>query len=148
MRSHNDETTGALGGARFDQMCAAALEVLDTDTRIPYPRRRGEHLYNFWRDATNPRGLWRRTSLASYRTQNPDWEVVIDVDALASAEDENWVWGGADVIHPERTKALITLSRGGADAAVVREFDLLTRQFVPDGFELPEAKSSADWASD
>jgi prolyl oligopeptidase len=145
VRRHNDETTAALSGPRFDDMRAAILEVLDTDTRIPYTRRRGEYLYDFWRDVENPRGLWRRTSLESYRTENPDWEIVIDVDALAAAEDENWVWGGADVIYPERTKALITLSRGGADAAVVREFDMLTKQFVVGGFELPEAKSSVDW---
>lgn len=145
VRRHNDETTAALSGPRFEEMRTAILEVLDTDTRIPYTRRRGEYLYDFWRDVENPRGLWRRTTLDSYRTDSPAWEVVIDVDALAAEEDENWVWGGADVIYPERTKALITLSRGGADAAVVREFDMLTKRFVIGGFELPEAKSSADW---
>lgn len=145
VRRHNDETTAALSGPRFNEMRASILEVLDTDSRIPYPRRRGEYLYDFWRDAENPRGLWRRTSLESYRTDTPDWEVVIDVDALAAAEEENWVWGGADVIYPERTRALITLSRGGADAAVVREFDMATKEFVADGFQLAEAKSSVDW---
>lgn len=145
VRAHNEVTTAALGGPRFEEMREQALEVLDTDSRIPYTRRRGEFLYNFWRDAANPRGLWRRTTLESYRTDEPDWDVVLDVDALAAADGENWVWGGADVIHPERTRAMITLSRGGADAAVVREFDMATRQFVTDGFELPEAKSSTSW---
>lgn len=145
VRRHNEPTLADLGGDRFEQMRAEALEVLDTDARIPYVRRRGEYLYNFWRDAANPRGLWRRTTLDSYRAEEPEWDVVIDVDALARADDENWVWAGADVLEPERTRALVSLSRGGADAAIVREFDMATRQFVEGGFELPEAKTSISW---
>jgi prolyl oligopeptidase len=145
VRRHNEPTLAELGGERFEQMRTEALEVLDTDARIPYVRRRGEHLYNFWRDADNPRGLWRRTTLESYRTEEPEWDVVIDVDALARADDENWVWAGADVLDPDHTRALISLSRGGADAAIVREFDMATRQFVDGGFELPEAKTSISW---
>ena len=102
-------------------------------------------LYNFWRDAANPRGLWRRTTLDSYRTDAPEWEVVIDVDELAAAEDENWVWAGAKVIEPDHSLALISLSRGGSDAAVVREFDMRTGEFVVDGFEVPEAKTQISW---
>jgi prolyl oligopeptidase len=146
VRARNEPTVREFGGPDFERMRAEALEVLDTDARIPYVRRRGEYLYNFWRDAANPRGLWRRTTLDSYRSDSPDWDVLIDVDELASAEDENWVWGGANVIEPEYTRALISLSRGGSDAVVVREFDLVTREFVSDGFELPEAKSHVSWA--
>ncbi|MBO0681462.1 S9 family peptidase [Mycolicibacterium sp. S2-37] len=145
VRQHNEPTLADLGGDRFEQLRTEALEVLDTDARIPYVRRRGDHLYNFWRDAANPRGLWRRTTLESYRSEQPDWEVVIDVDALARADDENWVWAGAGVLEPEHTRALISLSRGGADAAIVREFDMLTGGFVDGGFELPEAKTQIDW---
>ncbi len=155
VRSHNEPTLAELcdvgappprrEGGRFEQMRAEALEVLDTDARIPYVRRRGNYLYNFWRDAANPRGLWRRTSLASYRTDAPVWEVVIDLDALADAEEENWVWAGAKVIEPDHSLALITLSRGGSDAAVVREFDMRTGEFVVDGFEVPEAKTQISW---
>lgn len=145
VRRHNEPTLADLGGERFEQMRGEALEVLDTDTRIPYVRRRGEYLYNFWRDAANPRGLWRRTTLESYRTEEPHWEVVIDVDALARADDENWVWAGADVLDPDHTRALISLSRGGADAAIVREFDMVAMQFVDGGFELPEAKTAITW---
>ncbi|HNM86006.1 MAG TPA: S9 family peptidase, partial [Mycobacterium sp.] len=145
VRAHNEPTIAELCDDSFEQMRLAALEVLDTDSRIPYVRRRGDYLYNFWRDATNPRGLWRRTTLDSYRTDDPDWEVLIDVDALAAADGENWVWAGADVIEPDLTLALISLSRGGADATVVREFDLRTKEFVADGFELPEAKTSVTW---
>lgn len=145
VRRHNEPTLAEFGGDRFEQMRAEALEVLDTDARIPYVRRRGEYLYNFWRDADNPRGLWRRTTLDSYRQESPDWEVLIDVDELARADDENWVWAGATVIEPDFSLALIELSRGGADATVVREFDMVTKQFVKDGFELPEAKTTIAW---
>ena len=145
VRRHNDPTLDEFCDERFEQMRTEALEVLDTDARIPYVRRRGDHLYNFWRDAANPRGLWRRTTLDSYRTESPDWDVMIDVDALAEADGENWVWAGADVIEPDHTVALISLSRGGSDAAIVREFDMRTREFVPGGFELPEAKTQISW---
>ncbi|CAJ1497434.1 prolyl oligopeptidase family serine peptidase [[Mycobacterium] holstebronense] len=151
VRAHNDPTVEEFAGDDFETMRATAREVLDTDARIPYVRRRGEYLYNFWRDATNPRGLWRRTTLDSYRTNSPEWDVVIDLDELARTDDENWVWGGANVIEPHHTRALISLSRGGSDAVVVREFDMTTREFVgPDGqgFELPEAKTRIGWEDD
>ena len=145
VRQHNEPTTDELCDEGFEQMRAEALEVLDTDARIPYVRRRGEYLYNFWRDAAHPRGLWRRTTLESYRSSSPEWDVVIDVDALAAADGENWVWAGADVIEPHHTLALVSLSRGGSDAAIVREFDMCTSEFVAEGFELPEAKTQISW---
>ena len=145
VRRHNDPTLAELSGDRFEQMRAEALEVLDTDARIPYVRRRGKYLYNFWRDAANPRGLWRRTTLDSYRTDAPEWEVVIDVDELAAADDEKWVWAGAKVIEPDHSLALISLSRGGSDAAIVREFDMRTGEFVAGGFHVPEAKTQISW---
>ncbi|RJQ77756.1 S9 family peptidase [Pseudonocardiaceae bacterium YIM PH 21723] len=130
---------------RFTALRDEIREALDADTRIPYVRRRGEYLYNFWRDAQRPRGVWRRTTLDSYRTDSPEWDEILDIDALAEAEGENWVWQGATTLYPGYELALVELSRGGADAAVVREFDLRTRQFVADGFTLPEAKSRVDW---
>ena len=148
VRAHNDPTLAELTDDTFEEMRRQALEVLDTDSRIPYVRRRGEYLYNFWRDAANPRGLWRRTTLESYRTDDPDWDVVIDVDALAEADDTNWVWAGADVIEPSYTRALVSLSRGGSDAAIVREFDMTTREFVVDGFEVGEAKTQISWENE
>ena len=145
VRERNQTTIAEFSDGQFDRMRTEALEVLDTDTRIPYVRRRGDYLYNFWRDATNPRGLWRRTTLDSYRGDTPDWDVIIDVDQLARADGENWVWAGADVIEPEHTLALVSMSRGGSDATVVREFDMSTRSFVRGGFELAEAKSRVVW---
>lgn len=145
VRAQNEPTLAALRDEEFERMRAEALEVLDTDARIPYVVRRGEYLYNFWRDAANPRGLWRRTTLDSYRSDSPDWDVLIDIDELGRADDANWVWAGAGVIEPEYTRALVALSRGGSDASVVREFDMATREFVDDGFALPEAKSQLAW---
>ncbi|AGF71387.1 prolyl oligopeptidase family serine peptidase [Corynebacterium halotolerans] len=122
------------------------LAALDVDDRIPFVVRRGGHLYNFWRDAGHPRGLWRRTTLESYLTDDIDWEVLLDVDALAESEDESWVWKGAHVRTPDNDRALVRLSRGGADATVVREFDLGSGTFVAESpFELPEAKSDVSW---
>jgi prolyl oligopeptidase len=145
VRARNEPTQAEFSGEEFERLRAETLEVLDTDARIPYVRRRGDYLYNFWRDAVNPRGLWRRTTLDSYRSDSPDWDVLIDVDELARADDEKWVWAGANVIEPDHTRALISLSRGGSDAAIVREFDMGTRKFVADGFALPEAKSGTSW---
>jgi prolyl oligopeptidase len=146
VRARNEPTLTEFRDAEFERMRTEALEVLDTDTRIPYVVRRGEHLYNFWRDAANPRGLWRRTTLDSYRTDSAEWDVLIDVDELGRADDEKWVWAGAGVIEPDHTRTLIGLSPGGSDASIVREFDMATREFVADGFELPEAKSQVAWA--
>jgi prolyl oligopeptidase len=132
-------------GASFQKLKGEILEVLDSDARIPGVMRMGEHLYNFWKDKTNPRGLWRRTTLAEYRKDKPRWEVLIDVDALGKAEKESWVWHGATCLKPEYRHCLVMLSRGGADAHVVREYDLKEKRFVEGGFVLPEAKSDVSW---
>jgi prolyl oligopeptidase len=127
------------------------LEVLNSTERIPAIAKYGSHVYNFWRDARNPRGLWRRTSLDEYRKPQPAWEIVIDLDALAAAEKENWVWSGADILElpqGDPKRALVQLSRGGGDAHVVREFDLTRKTFVSDGFTLPEAKHRIAWADE
>jgi prolyl oligopeptidase len=146
VRERNARTLAALTGSdRFAELRDANREVLDSTDRIAWVQRRGEYLYNFWQDARNPRGLWRRTTLALYRTERPDWDVLLDVDALAAQEGENWVWQEAAVLRPEYRRALVKLSRGGADACVIREFDLDRRQFLPDGFALPEAKSEISW---
>ncbi|MCP2180587.1 prolyl oligopeptidase family serine peptidase [Prauserella alba] len=146
VRARNEETTAAYTDRpRFAALQQELREALDADDRIPYVVRRGAFLYNFWRDAQHPRGLWRRTTLDEYRTADPRWDVLIDVDALAETEGENWVWQGATVLRPSLDRCLVELSRGGADAAVVREFDLQRREFVTDGFQLPEAKSSVSW---
>lgn len=133
------------GEPSFEKLRSDLLEILDSNARIPFVSKRGEYYYNFWRDKTNERGLWRRTTLEEYRKADPRWEVVLDLDALGKTENENWVWKGASLLRPDYQRALITLSRGGADANITREFDLKTRSFVADGFELPESKGSVSW---
>ncbi|TCO52589.1 prolyl oligopeptidase family serine peptidase [Actinocrispum wychmicini] len=146
VRERNATTVAELtGNVRFEQMRDEIRAVFDADDRIPYVRRRGEYLYNYWQDSTNPRGLWRRTTLERYRQADPEWQVILDLDALAEREGENWVWDGATVLRPEYRKALVSLSRGGADATVIREFDIETREFVTGGYELPEAKCWLRW---
>ncbi len=129
----------------FDPIRKRLLAILDSRERIPYVSKHGAWCYNFWRDEKNVRGLWRRTSLAEFRKPQPAWETVLDVDKLAAAEKENWVWKGYQILYPSYDRCLVSLSRGGADACVMREFDLNTREFVTNGFYLPEAKSHVDW---
>ena len=131
------------------------LAILDSDAKIPDVAKIGEHYYNFWKDADHERGLWRRTTLDSYRTDAPAWETVLDLDELSRTEGENWVWHGATVLRRSRGSevddhrlAMVDLSRGGADADVSREFDLHTLQFVEGGFHRPEAKGSVSWVDE
>jgi prolyl oligopeptidase len=146
VRERNALTVAELTGTRrADQLRAEIREVLDSDDRIPFVRRRGELFYNFWRDAEHPRGVWRRTTLESYRQDEPVWEVLLDLDRLAEEEGENWVWKGAGVLRPGYRRALVELSRGGADAVVLREYDLDDKAFVEGGFALPEAKCWVVW---
>ena len=146
VRARNAQSRAALEAQpRFAEMRAAFRAVLDSRDKIPYVSRRGDALYNHWRDAEHPRGLWRRTTLAEYRKPQPAWETVLDLDALAKAEGENWVWGGATCLAPDYSRCLLRLSRGGADASVLREFNTVSKAFVADGFTLPEAKSDVDW---
>ena len=130
---------------RFNELREDLLAILDSDARIPFVSKQGDFYYNFWRDKKNERGLWRRTTLDQYKQKDPKWEVILDLDALGKAEKENWVWKGASLLRPDYQRALVTLSRGGADADVTREFDMVTRQFVTDGFTRPEAKGSMNW---
>jgi prolyl oligopeptidase len=124
---------------------AAVLSVLNNRDRIPDVKRRGNFFYNLLRDDQYKVGLWRRTTLDEYRKAKPQWESILDLDALAKTEKENWVWAGANCNASNHDQCLISLSRGGADANVTREFDLKTREFVKDGFVLPEAKARVDW---
>jgi len=146
VKEKNAISTGELTGSdAFRATDKRLLDILDSKERIPNADKMGPYYYNFWRDAKNTRGLWRRTTLDEYRKAEPAWEVIIDLDALSTAENENWVWHGSNCLEPEYKRCLISLSRGGADADVVREYDLPGRTFVKDGFALPEAKSSTSW---
>ena len=146
VRNRNAKSVAALAGTeQFKALEARIRGILDSKERIPMVTKIGDRFYNFWRDAANPKGLWRRTTLDEYRKQEPAWENVLDLDALSSQEQENWVWHGAAVLEPADRLCLVSLSRGGADADVVREFDLEKKAFVEGGFGLPEAKSRVAW---
>ena len=129
----------------FEEIHNKLLEIYNSRDRIPTPGIRGAWVYNFWRDAEHVRGIWRRTFLSEYVKEAPAWETVLDVDALAEAEGENWVWDGASCLAPEYRHCMVGLSRGGADAAVEREFDATAKAFVEDGFFVPEAKARVSW---
>ncbi|WP_238601233.1 prolyl oligopeptidase family serine peptidase [Xanthomonas arboricola] len=133
--------------AEFRQLEARIRQVMDSDAKIPYAEKIGADYYNFWQDEHHKRGIWRRTTPAEYRKASPRWETVLDLDALNRREGKDWAWQhkSADCLPPAYRRCLITLSRGGADADVTREFDLVDKRWVDDGFVRPEAKGSLSW---
>ena len=142
----NEKALSALtGDRRYEPFRQQAEAILTATDRIPGVNFLGEGLGNFWQDAANPKGVWRRTTLDSYRTAQPQWETLIDIDALAKAEGRDWVFKGANCLAPDETRCLINLSDGGKDAVTVREFDLTTKTFVEDGFVIPEGKHRLTW---
>ena len=129
----------------FPALHARLRTIFNSRARIPFVTRHNGLYYNFWRDDAHVRGVWRRTTPEAYAQAEPQWETILDLDLLARAEDENWVWAGARFLPPDGQRCLVSLSRGGGDASVVREFDLGASRFVAGGFALPEAKGSASW---
>jgi prolyl oligopeptidase len=146
-REQNARTLGELqGDPRFARFEAEARKILEARDRIADPVPMGEKIYNFWQDDVQVRGLLRRTDWTSYLAGTPDWESVLDVDALAAKDGKPWVTGMPDCLAPEYRRCLVRLSDGGKDAAIVREFDVEAKAFVDGGFELPEAKGGIVWA--
>lgn len=146
----NEETLAALECPRFRDLESRILEVLQAPDRIPGVTIRGGWAYNFWTDATNPRGLWRRQKLEDYLANRPDWETLLDIDALAHTEGKSLVFHGAQVLRPDYTRALIDISEGGSDADETREFDLETKEFLPASeqpFTRGTDKGSLAWVS-
>lgn len=141
----NGRTLRAFGGAAFKRDRDALASIYDRPDNIPYVGRRGDHLYNVWRDASNLRGLWRVTTLDEFRKPNPSWETLLDIDQLAAKEGEDWLLNSMASLPGDHPRSIVSLSRGGSDAVTLREFDLNTKAFVPDGFTLPEAKGGATW---
>jgi len=133
------------GDPRYEPFRQQAEAILTATDRIPAPSFLGDGIGNFWQDATNPKGIWRRTTLESYASGDAQWETLLDIDALARAEGKDWVFKGASCLPPAETRCLINLSDGGKDAVVVREFDLTTKAFVEGGFVLPEGKHRISW---
>ena len=146
VRSENERTLAELqGDPRYDELYREALEILTSNERIPLGRVRGDYFFNFRQDEEHVRGLWRRSALDAYRSGSPRWETLLDVDELAAAEGENWIFQSADCLAPDYERCMINLSRGGADASVAREFSVAERAFVEDGFVVPEGKNREAW---
>ena len=147
VKAHNAHSLGVLqGDPRYETLHQQALEIVQSRDRIPAPGFTHDgHIDNFWQDAQHVRGVWRRTTLDSYKTAEPQWETVLDIDALAEAESANWVYKGSTCLAPEERYCLISLSNGGKDAVTMREFDSVTRSFVEGGIYLPESKGGASW---
>ena len=146
VNARNAYSTGVLEAEpRYARNYAEALAIGGAKDRIPAPSFINGAIYNFWQDEEHLRGIWRTTSLASYRTATPEWRTVVDIDALGKAEGKSWVWHGATCLEPDQRRCLVALSDGGEDATTVREFDLVTGQFVAGGFALPHGKQSVAW---
>src|SRR3954466_1968995 len=144
----NKQSLGLLkADPRYQKNYDSILEVMDAADRIPMGSLSHGFVYNFWQDAANPKGLWRRTTIADYQNAAPHWELLLDVDALAKTDKENWVFKGAEC-SPGETRCLIKLSRGGGDAVVIREYDLKAKKLAGDGFSLAEAKADANYLDD
>ena len=129
----------------FHPLLHRFTEIATSRERIPAVAKLGPHLYNYWQDAANPRGLWRRTTLEEYRKAEPRWETVLDLDRLSADEKEQWAWKGATCLFPKYERCLVSISRGGSDAVEIREFDLVKKAFVAGGFRLPQSKGGVAW---
>ena len=146
VEAHNAKTVATLeADPRYKPFYDQALALATAEDRIPMPAFRNGGIFNFWQDGEHLRGLWRRTTLADYRTKEPRWQTVLDVDALGKAEGKSWVWKGANCLQPEERLCMVSLSDGGEDAVEAREFDLANNAFVKNGFFLPRSQLSFDW---
>ncbi len=148
VKSQNERSLKRLESTpTFESMKRDALAILEAKDKIAYGHINKEFVYNFWQDADHIKGIWRRSSFNAYREGKPLWETLLDIDALAKASGKSFVYGGADCLQSDPNRCLITLSEGGSDASIRREFDIAKKEFVKGGFELPASKSSLAWVS-
>ncbi|MEE8335471.1 MAG: prolyl oligopeptidase family serine peptidase, partial [Candidatus Neomarinimicrobiota bacterium] len=146
VKLHNGITEETLKkNSNFQEIYAKNLEIYNSKEKIPRPSFRGKYIYNFWQDDVYERGIWRRTSLREYKKKNIQWETLLDIGALSEKEQEKWVYKGVSTLYPGDKYAMVELSRGGGDAVVIREYDLIKKEFVENGFILPEAKGDVSW---
>ena len=142
----NDKTLGVLTSQEdYRPLYKQNLEILNSTDRIASPSIYGNYIYNFWQDQDFQRGIWRRTPRKSYLSGNPDWEILLNIDELSEKDDVKWVFKGASGLFPDYKRFLVSLSKGGGDAVIIREFDVSSKSFVDEGFYIPEAKGSASW---
>ncbi len=146
VRAQNKATLDELAkDPLYEEFKQQAYDILTASDRITYGSLRGGYVYNFWRDRDHVRGIWRRTTVEDYKTGNSQWELLLDIDALAAKEGKNWIYKGADCLAPDYNRCLISLSPGGTDATTYREFDIAEKSFVKGGFQVPLSKTSLGW---
>lgn len=142
----NEVTVGQLqGDPSYQESFETALDLMTAEDNIAVGSALRGHVYNFWQDKTNALGLWRRTTVASYKTEKPDWETIIDFDQLAAKEGVKWVFSGASRLYPDFSRGLLSMSPDGGDASEMREFDIETKSFIENGFRAPASKSGFGW---
>jgi len=146
VKAENKKTIDVLKAEpEFQGIYDKTLKIYNSKDRIAYPSIQGEYVYNFWKDENHKRGIWRRTSLKEYKKESPKWETVLDLDELSEKENEKWAYKGASFLYPDFNRCMINLSRGGSDAVERREFDLIKKDFVKDGFFVPQSKGSTSY---
>lgn len=146
VEKQNKETFDVLSNLKeYKDIYNKTLAIVNSRDRIAYPTIYGDYIYNFWQDIDHERGIWRRISLTSYIIGNPTWETVLDLDALSKQDKVKWVFKGAQGLYPKYNRFIISLSKGGGDAVVVKEFDATTKTFISKGFNIAESKTSASY---
>ncbi|MGH3427116.1 MAG: hypothetical protein ACRDQZ_06065 [Mycobacteriales bacterium] len=146
VEAENAKSTAVLEkDPRYAGLYQDALAIVQAKDRVPNPNVLAGAVYNFWQDADHVRGIWRKTTLASYRNAGPAWATVLDLDALAKTEQANWFLKGTTCVEPREQRCLLSLSDGGEDAVTVKEFDLGTDSFSANGFVLPKGKQRVAW---
>ena len=146
VHGQNEIAVGELqGDPSYQASFQTALDLMTAEDNIAVGAAVAGHVYNFWQDKTNALGLWRRTTVASYKTEKPVWETIIDFDELAAKEGIKWVFSGASRLYPDFSRCLLSMSPDGGDASEMREFDIETRSFIEGGFRAPASKSGFGW---
>jgi prolyl oligopeptidase len=126
--------------AEYDKIYDTCLEIYNSSDKIVYPRIYGDYVYNFWKDADHVRGIWRRSPKSEFLEGAPKWEILLDLDKMSKDEGIKWVYKGVSGLYPDYDRFLVSLSKGGGDAVVTKEFDANTKTFVADGFSVGESK--------
>jgi prolyl oligopeptidase len=140
----NQTTFEKIGKTKeYESIYNKSLEIFNSTDKIAYPTIHGNYVYNFWKDKDHIRGIWRRTTRQNYHSEKINWEVLLDLDELSKKENQNWVFKGASTTFPAGNLFLVSLSKGGGDATVIREFDVSRKSFVEKGFKLEEGKGDA-----
>jgi len=130
----------------YQELYEQALSTLNNKSRIPSVSQRGEWVYNYWKDETNPRGIYRRVKLKDFnKKDDPKWQVVLDMDQYNRDHEGNWVFKGMNCLAPAYERCLVSLSPGGGDAVEMHEFNMINKTFIKDGFSLPKSKMQVTW---